>query len=144
VRTVPLADVVLAELAPYVKANDSGLLVGDRDGRPIQQNRFSQSWARAVMRAGLPRGTRYRDLRHTFASALISAGCSVKAVQLSLGHESAALTLNTYAHLWPSDTDRTRAAVPAFLGSELEEPGSPRGPRQGDEPENPKSERQNA
>jgi integrase len=53
---------------------------------------------------------------HTFASALISAGCSVKAVQSALGHESAAVTLDTYGHLWPSDEDKTRAAIDAFLG----------------------------
>ncbi len=39
----------------------------------------------------------------------------MKAVQVALGHESATTTLNTYAHLWPSDSDRTRAAVDAFL-----------------------------
>jgi integrase len=66
-------------------------------------------------RAGLPKGTRYRDLRHTFPSALIASGCSVKAIQVALGHESASVTLDTYSHLWPSDDDRTRAAVDAFL-----------------------------
>jgi integrase len=42
-----------------------------------------------------------RDLRHTAASLAISAGANVKAVQLMLGHKSAALTLDTYADLFP-------------------------------------------
>jgi len=117
IRTVPLADSVLAELAAYLapRKDKTGLLVADANGNPIPQNRFSQTWARATVRAGLPKGTRYHDLRHTFASALIANGCSVKAVQAALGHKSAAMTLDIYSHLWPSDEDRTRAAVEAFL-----------------------------
>ncbi len=117
IRTVPLADSVLAELAAYLTTRNckTGLLVADADGNPIPQNRFSQTWARAVVRAGLPKGTRFHDLRHTFASALIANGCSVKAVQAALGHKSAAMTLDIYSHLFPSDEDRTRAAVDAFL-----------------------------
>jgi hypothetical protein len=38
----------------------------------------------------------------------------VKVVQTALGHESATVTLDTCAHLWPDD-DRTRAAVEALL-----------------------------
>ena len=56
---------------------------------------------------------RYHDLRHAFASLLIYAGCSVKAVQHALGHASAATTLNLYSHLWPGDEDRIRHAVDA-------------------------------
>ena len=122
-RTVPVGETVLADLAAWFERNPRSrgeLLVGDLAGAPIPQNRFSQTWARTVERVGLPPGTRYHDLRHTFASALISAGCSVKAVQVALGHESATTTLNTYAHLWPSDSDRTRAAVDAFLTPDQE------------------------
>jgi integrase len=118
VRKVPLAEVVLSELASYLKDHPhqpNELLVTDAHGDPIPENTFGQTWKRAAAKAGLPQGTRYHDLRHTFASALIAAGCSVKAVQMALGHESAAVTLDTYSHLWPSDTDRTRAAVESFL-----------------------------
>jgi len=123
-RTVPLGDAVLADLAAWFERNPRApdeLLVTDVTGAPIPQNRFSQTWARTVKRVGLPAGTRHHDLRHTFASALISAGCSVKAVQMALGHDSATTTLNLYAHLWPSDADRTRAAIDAFLTSDQEE-----------------------
>ncbi len=118
VRTIPLADAVLAELAGHLegrKANPAELLVADKDGAPIPQNRFSQTWARAVRRVGLPPGTRFHDLRHTYASALIASGCSVKVVQAHLGHKSAAMTLDIYSHLWPQDDDRARAAVQTFF-----------------------------
>jgi integrase len=52
----------------------------------------------------LPRITPH-DLRHTAASIAVSAGANVKAVQKMLGHESAAMTLDTYADLFPDDLD---------------------------------------
>jgi integrase len=55
-------------------------------------------------------------LRHFYASALISGDASVKQVQTLLGHESAATTLKTYAHLWPGDDDRARAIMDGALG----------------------------
>ncbi len=121
VRTVPLADTVLAELAAFLegrKTKPQDLLIADKAGNPIPQNRFSQTWTRAVKKAGLP-PTRYHDLRHTFASALIASGCSVKVVQAALGHKSAAVTLDTYSHLWPDDDERARSAVDAFLRGDV-------------------------
>lgn len=32
-------------------------------------------------------------------------------VQRAMGHASATTTLNTYAHLWPTGEDKTRAAA---------------------------------
>jgi hypothetical protein len=54
----------------------------------------------------LPEGLRMYDLRHTCASLLIAQGASVKAVQKQLGHKSATMTLDTYGHLWPEETER--------------------------------------
>jgi integrase len=45
------------------------------------------------------------DLRHTAASFAIASGASVKAVQRQLGHRSATVTLDRYAHLWPDELD---------------------------------------
>lgn len=55
----------------------------------------------------------FHDLRHHYASLLIRDGASVKVVQSRLGHATAAETLNTYAHLWPDEEDRTRTAIDA-------------------------------
>jgi len=51
------------------------------------------------------------DMRHTAASLAISAGANVKAVQTMLGHKSAALTLDTYADLFPDDLDAVAIAL---------------------------------
>ena len=55
------------------------------------------------------------DLRHTAASLAISAGANVKAVQLMLGHKSAALTLDTYADLFPDDLEAVSDALDAAV-----------------------------
>lgn len=118
-RTIPLAQTVLEELAGHLERHGpglDGLLVEAVEGGPMPRNRFGELWRRTVRRAGLPIGTRYHDLRHTYASALIQAGCSVKVVQARLGHTSAAVTLDVYSHLWPDDDDRSRAAVEQYLG----------------------------
>ncbi|MDI1290276.1 MAG: tyrosine-type recombinase/integrase, partial [bacterium] len=62
------------------------------------------------------------DLRHFTASALISGGASVNQVQAVLGHASSAITLRTYAHLWPGDDDRTRGVMDAALSAIAEAP----------------------
>jgi integrase len=51
------------------------------------------------------------DLRHTAASLAISAGANVKAVQTMLGHKSAAMTLDTYADLFPDDLEAVAEAL---------------------------------
>jgi integrase len=55
------------------------------------------------------------DLRHYFASLLISDGLDVKAVQARLRHASAKTTLDVYGHLWPDKDEASRAAVAAAI-----------------------------
>ncbi|MBA4864963.1 site-specific integrase [Streptomyces sp. PSKA54] len=50
-------------------------------------------------------------LRHFYASVLLDAGESIKAVSQYLGHSDPGLTLRVYAHLMPSSQERTRKAV---------------------------------
>lgn len=55
------------------------------------------------------------ELRHTAASLAIQAGANIKAVQNMLGHRSAALTLDRYGHLYPSDVDAVGIAIDSLL-----------------------------
>lgn len=45
---------------------------------------------------------RFHDLRHTYATYLLSKGIPVKYVQEQLGHATARMTLDTYASVMPS------------------------------------------
>lgn len=46
-------------------------------------------------------GTDYRlhDLRHTYATRLVRAGCNFKVVQYLMGHSNITVTLSTYSHI---------------------------------------------
>ncbi|MDZ7673722.1 MAG: site-specific integrase [Acidimicrobiales bacterium] len=123
VRTIPLPVVVGETLAAHLAeypAGDEGLIFTTKAGGPVRRTRFWDTWRQAVDDAGMPTGLRFHELRHFYASMLIRYGESVKVVQERLGHASAAETLDTYAHLWPDSEDRTRAAVDAVLGRNLD------------------------
>lgn len=66
--------------------------------------------------AGLKEFTLH-DLRHFFASGLISSGCDVVTVQRALGHSSPSVTLDTYSHMWPTAEDKTRQASNLIMKS---------------------------
>jgi integrase len=117
VRTIPVPDVVLDELASHLKRygpHADGLIFTDRKGAPIRRSVLGHIWRRAATNAGVD-GFTPHDLRHYAASVLIHEGASVKAVQRHLGHASASTTLDTYAHLWPESDEVTRAALSAGL-----------------------------
>ncbi len=118
-RTVPVSAIVLDtltdHLATYPQGPD-GLIFTNDKGQAIRRNSFGEMWRKAARAAGLREGTGMHDLRHTYASLLIRKGLSVKVVQARLGHATATETLETYAHLWPDDEDRTREAIEEALG----------------------------
>jgi integrase len=117
-RTVPLAQFVVDALADHLRrypAQPGELVLRMPTGEPVDSDRFGHQWRPACKRAGVP-GLRYHDLRHTFASTLLSRGVSVKAVGSWLGHASPVITLSTYAHLMPADEEVARAVLDESLG----------------------------
>ncbi len=66
-------------------------------------------------RTGLPRSTRFHDLRHTCATLLLCEGVHPKLVQELLGHATVATTLDTYSHVLPSLGDRATRAMENVL-----------------------------
>lgn len=123
VRSVPLPSIVLEALAEHFarfeidRADGRRLVFTNERGQPIRRTHFADAFRRAVIRAQIPEGTRFHELRHYYASLLIRHGESVKVVQKRLGHASAAETLDTYSHLWPDAEDRTRQAVDSAMGA---------------------------
>jgi integrase len=95
------------------------LLVVTEDGQPVHSRTFNyQSWKPALKKAGVE-PTRHNGmhvLRHTYASVLLDAGESVKALSLYLGHADPGFTLRVYTHLMPTSEDRTRRAIDRAFG----------------------------
>jgi integrase len=111
---VPVGQIVIDALAAYLAAfpHDGALFV-DEIGEPLAYRRWRTVAEGAAETASVDLTA--HDLRHFYAPALIAGGASVKQVQERLGHATAVITLETYAHLWPGDDDRTRDVIDAAL-----------------------------
>jgi integrase len=72
-----------------------------RDGRPMEQNYIRRIYKRVLTKAGI-REMRFHDIRHTYASLLLSQGESPVYVKEQLGHQSIQITVDVYGHLIPS------------------------------------------
>ncbi len=130
-RTVPLPDAIATELAEHLRrwpAGGEDLVSMSREGKPINRNHFNPyTWKPSLRAAGVPptRDNGMHALRHFYASVLIDAGESVRAVAEYLGHADPGFTLRVYAHLFSSSEERARMAVDRLLGGRGPERVSP-------------------
>lgn len=125
-RTVPLPSTVAAALAEHLRRYPAGgddLVFTSRERTPINRTHFNgYVWKPALRAAGVEqsRANGMHALRHFYASALIDAGESIRAVADYLGHSDPGFTLRVYAHLFPSSEDRARKAVDRLFGGATE------------------------
>ncbi|MEU4564454.1 tyrosine-type recombinase/integrase [Actinoplanes sp. NPDC023936] len=94
------------------------LLITTTRGTAFKQQVFATvAWHRALDSAGLERirVNGLHALRHFYASALLDAGESIKAIAEWLGHADPAFTLRVYAHLMPDSPGRARKALDALF-----------------------------
>lgn len=116
-RTVRLAPAVVDALRAHYLAEAERLLAmghridadamvfSDRWGDPVNPWHVTERAFKPLLRrAGLP-VIRFHDLRHTFASMMLSEGVRVDIVSKMLGHSTPAITLGIYAHLMPGDEE---------------------------------------
>ena len=94
------------------------LVFSGADRTYLRRSVSSTGWfTKAVARSGVPRLTPH-DLRHTAASLAVAAGANVKVLQRMLGHASAAMTLDVYAHLFDDDLDAIGTALDRAASAE--------------------------
>jgi len=90
-------------------ARDDALVFGDHEGRYLHPERFTRTFRPEVVRCRKTIGDeavpeiRLHDLRHTHATLLLAKGVPVKVVSERLGHASATITLQVYAHVMPGN-----------------------------------------
>lgn len=126
-RTVSISGFVADMLTP---GDSDALVFPDTAGGHMRGTNVRRRWwSDAVAAAKLfPRieknaagekvtvyGFKIHELRHTAASLAIQAGANIKSLQNILGHESAALTLDRYGHLYGSDVEAVGIAINQLL-----------------------------
>lgn len=110
-RRVDLSDQCLSELKKLrKKRNKEALSTGKgktvetifhREGVPVAQNTLRGIFKRILKKAGI-RDMRFHDIRHTYASMLLSNGQSPQYVKEQMGHHSIQVTVDIYGHMIPS------------------------------------------
>ena len=121
-RKVGLPAFLIDELKPLVigRAPTAWVFTAPFGGALAISNWNRRVFAPAVKEAGLAdRGLTPHSLRHTAASLAIAAGADIKVVQTMLGHKDAAMTLNTYAGLFPDRLDVVADALDLARDSSL-------------------------
>ena len=76
------------------------------NGDPFLPDYISNQFSKLLKNNSMPH-IRFHDLRHSFASALLVEGVSMKAVQELLGHSDFSTTANIYSHV--TDEAKTQA-----------------------------------
>ena len=105
-RRVPIVDSLRPVLeAAIADKPDDALVFTTGRGAVLRNSNARRGWFNAAAKAiGKPR-LRPHDLRHSFASLAVQAGVNPKALQAVMGHATIKITLDRYAHLYPSDFD---------------------------------------
>ena len=95
---------------------DSGLVFTDELGHHLAQAAIYRSFKKAAAAIGRP-DARFHDLRHSYAVAAIRSGDDIKTVQETLGHATAAFTLDIYAHVTAQMREASAARMDAYIKS---------------------------
>ncbi len=73
------------------------------------------TWFKKLQKKAGIQPRRFHDLRHSYAVAALRAGDSIKSVQDTLGHHTAAFTMDTYAHVTEEMRKESAARMEAFI-----------------------------
>ncbi|MGH8932005.1 MAG: tyrosine-type recombinase/integrase [Egibacteraceae bacterium] len=95
------------------------LIFSTRERKALNRTHYNPYvWKRALQAAGVEptRANGMHALRHYYASVLLDAGESIRALADYLGHSDPGFTLRVYTHLMPHSEDRARRAVDLALG----------------------------
>ena len=119
----------LVELMPHLKAlkkmqnedtlkafgayADDGYLVADELGRPCHPETLSGWFENAVDACGGLRKISLHGCRHTCATNMLKTGQPVHVVSRFLGHSNVQITLDTYAHVLPGQSEQAVTALVA-------------------------------
>ncbi|MDD5944757.1 MAG: site-specific integrase [Clostridia bacterium] len=97
-------------------SNDDNLIFTDELGKHLTHSNVYKHFKKIVESIGIP-DARFHDLRHTYAVAALQSGDDIKTVQESLGHHTAAFTLDVYGHVTEKMRKESAARMENFINS---------------------------
>ena len=94
-RSIPFPHPLISLIPYHVKAEDTFILTGTT--KCMEPRNIQRKYRKILEKCGL-RYLNFHSLRHNFATIAIQKGFDYKTLSDILGHSSASVTLNTYAH----------------------------------------------
>ena len=94
---------------------DKGFAFATEFGTPVEPQNVLRTVREAAQRAGL-NGVTVHSLRHTYATAALLNGVTLKVVSQNLGHASIQITADTYGHVTDEAARAGAAKVAEALG----------------------------
>ncbi len=132
-RTLASPVFLVEELARHLRDHRPGAGPGDLvftgpRGAPLRRSFAARVFKPAVAAAGLPGDLTFHGLRHVATSLMVQSGEHPRVIQHRLGHATARLSMELYAHV-PEAADRAAAqhldaAFSAGSGTGVARPGS--------------------
>ena len=91
------------------QTDDTPVCCNDK-GEIMKPTNFSRWWRDWSKKQGFE-GWRFHEIRHSHATHLIASGMDFKTAQHRLGHSSAKLTMDQYAHAMPENDERAAEII---------------------------------
>lgn len=86
----------------------------DRDGNEVIEEFPNRRVARARVSRMAQGGLRFHDLRHSYATWLVSDGVPINDVARVMGHEQISTTLDRYTHAFEAGAEKVRDSFADF------------------------------
>ena len=118
IRDIQVPSKLIQVLKQYKKLaveNDLNLVFTQKNGKPLDADNLMNRRYRKILKLAGVKKIRFHDLRHTYASLLISKDLNIKYIQKQMGHSSFEVTMNTYAHLMPEVYEKSKRAIDKLM-----------------------------
>jgi integrase len=120
-HVVPLS-VPAKELLAELRRKTNGPWVFPADSKPGHRVTVQKSWL-ALCKAARVTGLRTHDLRHSFASQLVSGGASLPLIGSLLGHSNP-ITTSRYSHLYDDPQREAVERIGAIIAGKSSSPAN--------------------
>lgn len=102
VRNVAIPENLISVLKDWKqKAPKSHIIFYNSTGGYLDPNNMAKRFFKPCLKLAGVKDIRFHDLRHTYASLMISKHIPIKFIQQQMGHSSIQVTLDKYGHLMP-------------------------------------------